>query len=284
MERSDGSGMARSEPRGLIVIAVPIPLNIIYKHRTLILELVKRELRDRHVGQLLGTLWAYGHPVLLMLMYSFLFAYVFPTRSDSSTGQRDFAVSVLSGIVSWLPFQDLLARSTAIMSSHASLVKQIVFPIEVLPIKTAIASACPYSFALLFTIGYAALHGSLTIMVLTVPFLIIIQLIAMIGVAFMLSALGIFLRDLRDLVTVFCTINLFMQPILYSPYAVPNIMNLVFHFNPFSYQVWCWQDALFYGNFQHPVAWIIFPLCAIASLASGWAIFSRLRHNFGDAL
>jgi lipopolysaccharide transport system permease protein len=245
---------------------------------------VKRELRDRHVGQLMGTLWAYGYPLLLMLMYSFLFAYVFPTRTSGGGGQRDFAVSVLSGIVSWLAFQDLLARSTTILSSHASLVKQIVFPIMVLPIKTAIASVLPYSFALLFTIGYAALDGTLTLMVLTVPFLILTQLIAMIGVALMLSALGIFLRDLRDLVTVFCAVNLFAQPILFNPFNTPDAMNWLFRFNPFSYQVWCWQDAIFHGSFQHPVAWVVFPLCAIASLSIGWAIFSQLSHNFGDAL
>jgi lipopolysaccharide transport system permease protein len=266
------------------MIEVPSPLSTVYKNRELVIELVKRELRDRHVGQLLGTMWAYGHPLLLMLMYSFLFAYVFPTRTADGGGQRDFAVAVLSGIVSWLAFQDLLARSTTILSSHASLVKQIVFPIVVLPIKTAIAAAFPYSFALLFTIGYAALDGSLTIMVLTIPFLIVTQLTAMIGVALMLSALGIFLRDLRDLVTVFCTINLFAQPILYNPFTTPDFMKWVFRFNPFSYQVWCWQDALFHGSFQHPVAWIVFPLCALASLAVGWAIFSQLRHNFGDAL
>jgi lipopolysaccharide transport system permease protein len=259
-------------------------LSTVYKHRELMLELVRRELRDRHVGQLLGTMWAYGYPLLLVLMYSFLFAYVFPTRTAGGGGQRDFAISVLSGIVSWLAFQDLLARSTTLLSSHASLVKQIVFPIMVLPIKTAIASVLPYSLALLFTIGYAALSGSLTIMILTVPFLIVTQLTAMIGVALMLSALGIFFRDLRDLVTVFCTVNLFAQPILFNPFATPDIMSWVFRLNPFSYQVWCWQDALYFGSFQHPAAWVVFPLCAISSLGIGHVVFSRLRHNFGDAL
>jgi lipopolysaccharide transport system permease protein len=259
-------------------------LGAVYKRRELVAELVKRELRDRHAGQLLGAIWAYGHPLLLMLIYSFLFAYVFPTRVADGSGHPDFAVGVLSGIVSWLAFQDLLARSTTILTAHASLVKQIIFPIVVLPVKTAIASALPYSIALLFTIGYAALSGSLTIMVLTLPFVIMIQLVAMTGVALMLSALGIFFRDLRDLVTVFCTVNLFAQPILFNPFATPDAIRWVFRFNPFSYQVWCWQDALYFGTFQHPAAWIVFPLCAVLSLGIGYAMFSRLSHSFGDAL
>lgn len=266
------------------MIKRPSLLGTIYKHRELVAELVKRELRDRHAGQLLGAMWAYGHPLLLMLMYSLLFAYVFPTRTTSPVGHPDFAVNVLSGIVSWLAFQDLLARSTTILTVHASLVKQIIFPILVLPVKTAIASALPYSIALLFTISYAALSGSLTIMALTIPFLIAVQLAAMIGAALMLSALGVFFRDLRDIVTIFCTINLFAQPILFNPFATPNSLKWVFYLNPFSYQVWCWQDALYFGTFQHPIAWIVFPLSAIASLVIGYAIFSRLKHGFGDSL
>jgi lipopolysaccharide transport system permease protein len=263
----------------------PSLLSAVYKHRELVAELVKRELRDRHVGQLLGAMWAYGHPLFLMLMYSLLFAYVFPTRvAGSSNGHPNFAVSILSGIVSWLAFQDLLGRSTTILSAHASIVKQIVFPIVVLPVKTAIAAALPYSVALLFTIGYAAFSGSLTIMVLTIPLLIVTQLIAMTGVALMLSALGIFFRDLRDLVTIFCTVNLFAQPILYNPFAAPDAMTWVFRLNPFSYQIWCWQDALYFGEFQHPIAWGVFPLCAISTLGIGYVVFSRLSHSFGDAL
>jgi len=261
------------------------PFEAIVRHRELVVELVKRELKDRHVGQALGVVWAYGHPLLLMLIYTFLFAYVFPTRvAGGPGGEHDFAVSVLAGVLSWLAFQDVLARATTILVSQASLVKQIVFPVEVLPIKTAIASILPYSLALVFTIAYAALHGTLTVMVFTVPFLIAAQLVAMIGAAFMLAVIGVFFRDLRDLVTVFCSINLFAQPILYNPDALPAVMQWIFLFNPFSYQVWCWQDALYHGHFAHPAAWIVFPFCAAVTLAVGWGLFTRLKHHLGDML
>ncbi|CAM5771649.1 ABC transporter permease [Bosea minatitlanensis] len=267
------------------MIALPAPFDSFARNRYLIAELVKRELKDRHVGQTLGVLWAYGHPLLLMLIYTFLFAYVFPTRFASTGGdQRDFAVNVLAGVLSWLAFQDILARSSTILASHTSLVKQIVFPVEVLPVKSAIATALPYSVALVFTIAYAAWSGTLTLMVLTAPFLIVVQLLAMTGIALLLSVLGIFFRDLRDVVTVFCSVNLFAQPILYNPEALPPIMHRVFMLNPFSYQVWCWQDALYHGSFQHPAAWIIYPISALLTFAIGWATFSRLRPFLGDAL
>ncbi len=264
--------------------SVAVPLRALAVRRELIGALIVRELRDRHAGQMLGVLWAYGHPLIMMLLYTVLFAYVFPARFGSSAAMTDYSVSVLAGIISWLAFQDVLSRAPSVMLAHASLVKQIVFPLEVLPVKAALGGAIPYSVGLGFVIVYAALHGTLAWSAALLPLVILCQLVAMVGVTFMLSALGVFVRDLRDIVGVFCTINLFAQPILYNPFAVPHALHWVFVLNPFSYLVWCWQDALFYGGPRHPIAWIALPLGSAAALALGWHVFERLRHQFGDAL
>lgn len=250
----------------------------------LISELVRRELKDRHAGQSMGVLWAYGHPFLLMLVYTFLFAYVFPTRFSSGDVTLDFSVNILAGVVPWLTFQDLLSRAPTIFTGHSNLVKQIVFPIEVLPVKTAIASALPYTVGLGFVIAYGALYGTLSWLTPSIIFLSIFQLIAMIGVAFLLSSVGVFFRDLREFIQVFCSINLFAQPILYNPNATPEWLIYVFKANPFSYLTWCWQDALYYGTFAHPVAWIVFPACSLMIFMIGLSTFNFARHSFGDAL
>jgi homopolymeric O-antigen transport system permease protein len=266
------------------VTSLAVPWRALGARRELIRELVARELRDRHAGQMLGVLWAYGHPLIMMLIYTVLFAYVFPARFGSGAAMTDYSVNVFAGIVAWLAFQDVLSRAPTVMLAHASLVKQIVFPTEVLPIKAALAGAVPYSVGLAFVLAYAALHGTLTWSAALLPFVILCQLAAMIGLTFLLSALGVFLRDLRDIVGVFLTINLFAQPILYNPFAVPRALQWVFVVNPFSYLVWCWQDALYYGGLRHPIAWVALPLGSAAVLVLGWQVFERLRHQFGDAL
>lgn len=263
---------------------VTLPLAVLVRHRELIGELVSRELRDRHAGQVLGVIWAYGHPVILMAIYTFLFAYVFPARYGTGAAVNDYSVNVLAGIVSWLAFQDLLARAPSILVGQSNLVKQIVFPTEVLPVKTAIASALSYAAGLLFAVGYAAWHGTLSWLTLTLPLIVLCQVAAMIGAAFILSAIGVFLRDLRDIVSVFCSVNLFAQPILYNPYATPDWLHWVFLANPFSYLVWCWQDAVYHGQIVHPLAWIFLPVGSILTLVLGWLVFERTRHAFGDAL
>lgn len=264
--------------------ALALPFRTLGARRELIRELVGRELRDRHAGQMLGVLWAYGHPLILMLIYTVLFAYVFPARFGAGAAISDYSVNILAGILSWLSFQDLLGRAPSVMLGHASLVKQIVFPTEVLPVKAAIASVLPYSIGLAFVILYAAWQGRLSWLTLLLPIVIACQLVAMIGTAFLLAALGVFFRDLRDVVTVFCTVNLFAQPILYNPFSIPGFLHWVFRFNPFSYLVWCWQDALFFGRFEHPAAWAALPLGSAVVFLLGGLVFARLRHQFGDAL
>ncbi len=255
-----------------------------YNRRELIGELVKRELLDRHAGQALGAVWAYGHTLFLMVTYTLLFAYVFPTRFTNGQTSIDFSVNVLAGILSWLAFQDILARSSSILLAHSNLVKQIVFPTEVLPIKSTLASILPYSAGLIFALAYAEWKDTLSWFSLTLSFIILCQVIAMVGIAFFFSAIGVFFRDLRDVVTVFCTVNLFVQPILYNPMATPGWLELIFYFNPFSYLVWCWQDALYYGYMKHTFAWVVLPLGSLAMFIMGWKTFERMKYSFGDSL
>jgi len=259
-------------------------LQALYKRRELISELVKRDLRDRHAGQVLGVVWAYGNTLLLMAMYTLLFAYVFPTRFSNGMGAADFSVNILAGILSWLAFQDILSRSPTILVGHSNLVKQIVFPTEVLPVKAALASALPYSAALFFTIAYAHWKGTLSWFALTLPFIVFWQVVAMNGVALLLSSLGVFSRDLKELVAFFCVCNLFAQPILYNPHATPEWLEWIFLFNPFSYLVWCWQDALYYGQATHLAAWVLLPAGSLLLFALGYKVFESTKHLFGDAL
>jgi lipopolysaccharide transport system permease protein len=285
MDRADGASLDRRQPAGrAVTFSLVVPLRMLGARRELIGELVRHELRNRHAGQMLGVAWAYGHPLILMLIYTMLFAYVFPARFGAGAAVTDYSVNIFAGLVSWLAFQDVLARSPSVMIDHASLVKQIVFPTEVLPIQAALASAVSYSIGVVFVIGYAALHGRLSWMILLLPLVIAFQLAAMIGMTFLLSAAGVFFRDLRDIVGVLCTINLFAQPILYNPVSLPHALRWVFIFNPFSYLVWCWQDTVFYGAFQHAAAWVVLPVGSVATLIAGWFVFGRVRHQFGDAL
>jgi lipopolysaccharide transport system permease protein len=128
---------------------------IVRTHRSLLGALVVRDLRDRFAGQTLGLVWTLGHPLVLMVLYAFLFAYVFPARSGS-TAASDYAPAIFAGLACWLTAQEVLARSTTVLQAHASLVKQIVFPTELLPLKAALASSVAQIVTVTFAVLYAA--------------------------------------------------------------------------------------------------------------------------------
>jgi lipopolysaccharide transport system permease protein len=258
---------------------------LLKRHRELIWELTKRDIRDRFVGHVFGVIWAVGHPLFLMALYVFLFAYIFPARFGSAFDvPRDFTLYILAGLIPWLTFQEVLGRSVSVISSNASLVKQIVFPIEVLPIKAVLASSLSQLIATTILLLYALAKGSLSIIVLLLPGLFLVQLLAMIGVCYLLSAVGVFFRDLKDIIQVFCTANLFLQPILYIPGQISSVFAQVFYLNPFSYMVWCYQDAVFYGQIKHPLAWIIFILGSLALFYLSYRLFRRMKISFGNVL
>jgi lipopolysaccharide transport system permease protein len=219
-----------------------------------------------------------------MLFYALVFAYIFPARFSADGVVYDYSINVFAGLVSWFAFQDILNRAPTILTGHGNLVKQIVFPTEVLPIKSALSCLLPQAAGLGFVLIYGVAKGHASWLLLTLPWLIFCQGMAMVGVAFLLSAVGVFLRDIRDVVQVFCAINLFAQPIFYNPHAIPAWLSRALAFNPFSHLVWCWQDALGNGAFVHGWAWALLPAESAAVLWLGWWSFQKLHHAFGDAL
>jgi lipopolysaccharide transport system permease protein len=253
-------------------------------HRPLIWELAKRDLRDRFAGQFFGVVWAVGHPLFLMALYVFVFVYIFPVRfSGDSAFAGDFTISVLAGLIPWLTFQDVLATSPAVIRNNASLVKQIVFPVEVLPVKAVLASTVAQLVATGVLVIYALARGAQEPTFLLWPILFGAQLLAMVGASYLLSAIGVFFRDLKDFVQIFCAVNLFLQPILYIPEHLPRAFRAVFYANPFSYMVWCYQD-IFLGRIAHPEAWVVYPVGSLGLFYLGFRLFRKMKLGFGDVL
>src|SRR6185436_10837715 len=115
---------------------------------------------------------------------------------------------------------------------------------------------------------------------LLLPLVFAVQVLAMLGAAFALSAFSVFFRDLKDLVTLFVTIGLFLMPVVYLPDMVPRAFRPLLYLNPFSYMAWVYQDVLYFGRIEHPTAWIVFVLGGLAGFALGYRVFRRLKPHF----
>jgi len=262
-------------------------VSILLARRQLTWELTKRELTEKYAGQVLGALWAFAHPLILMSVYVFLFAVVFKAKIDT-TGRAvhlDFTVYILSGLIPWLMFQEAMSKGTTAIVGNASLVKQVVFPIEILPAKVVLATFMTQVIFVILLTGYVLLRfHALPWTFVFVPVLMLIQCIAMAGICYAVAAVGCYLRDLKDLVTVFAVVNLYLMPVVYLPEWVPDMLRPVIYLNPFSYMTWCYQDAVFFGAIEHPRAWVIFPVLSVIVFGVGYRMFRRLKVQFGNVL
>jgi lipopolysaccharide transport system permease protein len=259
---------------------------ILLDRHALLRQLVRRELQDAYAGSLLNRWWALLHPLAIIGLYLFVFGFVFQQRVGADAeGPGDYAVFMLPGLCAWLTVSAALTRSATALLASANLVKQVVFPIELLPIRSVIAAQMPVLLGVLIVAAYSALgFGKVSPLLPLLVLVVMLQAVMLAGFALFLSALTVFVRDVRDVVQVFTTAGLFITPVLYAPGLVPEWFDGLMVLNPFAYAVWCLQDIFHHQQVTRPGAWLALPVAAGAALFLGQAFFQRTRAHFGDAL
>jgi lipopolysaccharide transport system permease protein len=180
-------------------------LGLLTRHRRLTVEMARREIYERYTGQLFGLFWAVGHPLALMLIYVFVFAFVFRARMGGTADlPLNYTAYLLSGLIPWLAFQESMTKAGTVIVANANLVKQVIFPVEVLPVKGVLASLATQTVFLVLFAAYTLItfHALLWTYVL-IPVVFVLQALATIGVSYLLSSIGAYVRDVKDFVQVF---------------------------------------------------------------------------------
>lgn len=251
------------------------------------MEMAKRDLSDRYAGQILGAIWSIIHPIAVISVFLFIFGVVF--RAKAANIGVDFpadqAVYMLAGLIPWIVASEVISRSSSVVSGQAELVKQVVFPIEVLPIKMVIASLPTVLIGFIGLILYVTIRfQTLPMSYLLLPLAVGILYVFLCGVAFLLSAIAIFFRDMKDIVQLYTLIGLYLAPIFYFMDWVPVKVRFVLYLNPMTYFILMFHDVAYHGTIQSPLVWGVATVIALTSLLGGAWIFSRLKPQFGSYL
>ncbi len=256
------------------------------RNRVLTLEIVKRDLRGQHAGQLLGSAWGIAQPLVLLALYAFVFGVVFRVRiGDTVELPRNYTIYLLSGLVPWLAFVQAMARGATALTDNAQLVKNTVFQVEILPVSRALASLLPLGVGLGFLAGLTLVtEQGLPATYLLLPALLFFQVLAMTGFAFAISALGTVVRDVKEVIQVVSVLGIFVLPIVYLPDTIPAAFRPLLFVNPFSHIVWAYQDALYYGRIEHPYAWAALGLGSLFAFVIGYRLFRKVKPYFGNVL
>jgi lipopolysaccharide transport system permease protein len=261
-------------------------VRVLWRHRALVLDMTRRDIASQYAGELFGRFWAFAQPLSTILLYIFIFEFVFKARIGGTVEiPLDYTAYILSGLIPWLGFQQSMIKGTAALTEDAVMVKQVVFPVEVLPVKAVFSSLLAVLISVAALLVYVVLKIGLpppTYFLL--PVLLVIQTMAMTGTALILAAITPFFRDLREIIQLFTFIGLFLMPIVYLPEWVPTAIRPVLFANPFSHMIWSYQDALFFGAIRHPWSWLIFTVLSVFLLAAGYRLFYKLKPHFGNVL
>jgi len=265
--------------------AFTLPVGTLARNRSLIRTMVRRDILGRYRGSFGGVYWTILNPLLLMLTYFFVFGLVLRTRFGNDPSRAGFALYFLAGMLPWLAFSEAAGRAPTVMMEHRNFVKKLVFAVETLPINLVVSGLVTEVFALLlFTIGVFLVRGSVPASVLWLPVLILPQVLFTAGICWFLAALGVFVRDLGQVIGFLLTLWFFLTPICYPDASLPAAALPLLRKNPMFVLVRGYR-AIFLEHHAPDFAplWKLSVL-ALVVFVVGHAWFYKLRRSFADII
>jgi len=251
----------------------------------LIFSLAKRELLARYKGSALGIVWALLTPVVMIAIFTFIFAGIFGARFGASQSHWDYALYLFCGLLPWTMFQETLQQSATTIVAHANLVKRVVFPLETLPVAQAFSSLGNQLFATIaLLIATLVIQQQLHLTALWFPVLVIPQLLFTLGAAWLIASLGVFLRDIAQGITLLLMAWMYLTPIIYPESIVPERFRVLINLNPFTSLVRSYRRIFLEGAAPDWSGLAYFTGFAIVSFLVGYWWFARTRKNFADVI
>lgn len=261
------------------------PVTTVWNNRSLIRVMVRRDILGRYRGSFGGAFWTIINPLLLMLTYFFVFGVVLRDRYDPKASWSSFALYFLAGMLPWLAFSEAAGRAPGVMLEHRNFVKKLVFAVETLPVNLVVAGLITELFAIVLYCGFLlAINHTLPLALVWLPVLIIPQILFTAGVAWFLAALGVFARDLGQIMGFVLTLWFFLTPICYPENKLPHAAEGILTKNPIYVLVHGYR-AIFIQN-QAPAFGAVWKLWLVATVVCllGHAWFYKLRKSFPDLL
>lgn len=265
--------------------AFTYPLLIPVRHHRLIQSMVRRDILSRYRGSMGDVLWTFLNPLLLMATYIFVFGVVLQARFGADRSSTGFALYFLAGMLPWLALSESAGRAPHVILEHRNFVKKLIFPLETLPVNQVVAGLVTELFSLtVFLVLLLVLRGRIPITVFWLPVLVIPQMLFTLGLCWFLAALGVFFRDLGQIMGFLLTLWFFLTPICYPETSLPAGALAILSKNPLYVLVGGYRAIFLEGHAPAALAMAKFWLLAVVVFLLGYAWFHKLRKVFADVI
>jgi lipopolysaccharide transport system permease protein len=258
-----------------------------WRNRHLILQMTRREVVGRYRGSVMGLAWSFFNPLLMLVIYTFVFSFVFKARWGFATDESkaDFAIILFVGLIVHGLFAECVNRAPGLIISNVNYVKKVAFPLEILP-WVALGSALFHTAISLVVLLLAQLlfNQQIPYTAVLLPVVLLPLVLGTMGLAWFLSAMGVYLRDIGQVTSMFTTVMLFVSAVFFPITALPQPYQHWLELNPLAFLIDAGRRVLIFGKLPSFSIWGI-NLCFGALLAwCGFAWFQKTRKGFADVL
>lgn len=252
----------------------------IYAYKDMIYSLVRRELRGRYKGSVLGFLWTYINPLCQIIVYSAVFSVIFRVQIEK------FYLYLTIGMMPWVFFNTSVQGGSTCIRAQSDMVKKIYFPREVIPISyvTSAFVNMLLSFIIVFLVVFAAGWGFNPFALLYLPLIMAIEYLLALGIAFIVSSVTVYFRDLEQIISVLMMAWIYLTPIMYDVEFIPEQLRTLFFLNPMTPIVVVYHDILYYRTIPEVSCLVQAGLVSLVFFVVGLLLFWRLDRGFAEEL
>ncbi|MGY2258333.1 ABC transporter permease [Pseudomonas sp. SDO55104_S430] len=258
-----------------------------WRNKRLIIQLSKREVLGRYRGSTLGLSWSFFNPILMLIIYTFVFSVVFKARWGVSNeeSKTDFAIILFVGLLIHGLFAECINRAPALITSNVSYVKKVVFPLEILSWVTFLSALFHAVISLsVLLLAQIIINHSIPWTALLLPFVMLPLFLGIMGMSWTFASLGVYMRDIGQITAMFTTVMLFMSAVFFPITALPEKYQFWIRINPLAYIIEQSRNILIFGQIPDLTTWCIMLAFGIVVACCGFAWFQKTRKGFADVL
>ncbi|MBQ3306700.1 MAG: ABC transporter permease [Bacilli bacterium] len=251
----------------------------LYNYRELLKTNIKKEIRGKYKGSWLGVVWTFLNPLLMLMVYAFVFPYILRINVENYT------IFMIVALIPWTFFTNAITIGTSSVTMNGGILKKVYFPREIIPLSVTISQLINFLITCLIMFGFILFSGvGFSIHALLFPVLVLIEFLLCLGFNLILSAITVFVNDVAHFVQIAITLGFYGTPIVYLSSMLPDKFQWVMHVNPMAVIVEGFRSVMFYHtwpDFQWVLIWAVL---SVLLVVVGYIIFKKLEKTFVEEL